>query len=158
LGKLKLNKNTFIHSKLDSELERSKVNEEFEVSDLTKKIINLAIDQKALDTVGFDVQAVSSIAKYIVITSGTSSRHVKGICDNIKNGLENMNINVSRFDGYDEGEWVVLDYDDIIVHIFYEPKRQYFQFDSLMNSAEKLELDDDLMKKVRQFKTGLHAL
>lgn len=121
-------------------------------------IIELALDQKALDTVGFDVHKVSSLAKFIIIASGTSSRHVKGIADKIKDGLEPFDIHPSRTDGYDEGEWVVIDYDDIIVHLFFEPKRQYYEFDALMNGAEKLVLSQELKEQVRQFKTGLHQL
>ena len=131
---------------------------DIEAENLSKKIIELALDQKSLDTVGFNVCNVSNIAKYIIIASGTSSRHVKGIADKIESGLTTIGVTPLRTDGYDLGEWIVMDFEDVIVHLFYEPKRQYYELDALLNGAEKLVLSDDLTKQIRQLKTGLHAL
>ena len=138
-------------SKQDNELE---LNSE----ELAKKVIEFALEQKSLDTVGFDVTKVSNIANFIVIASGTSSRHVKGIADKIESNLVKYNQHPIRTDGYDEGEWIVMDFGDVIVHLFYEPKRQYYELDALMNSAEKLVLNEELTSQIRNLKTGMHSL
>lgn len=125
---------------------------------ITNKVIESALSQKSLDTVAYDVSKISNIARCLIIASGTSFRHVKGICDKIKLELERDNISPTRIDGYEDGEWIVMDFDDIIVHLFFEPKRQYYEFDSLFIGAEKIDLPDDLKSQARQLKTGLHAI
>lgn len=120
--------------------------------------LSAALEQKALDGVIYDVRGKSSIAEFIMIASGTSSRHVKGVADRIKDNLLELGINIQRTDGYEDGEWIVLDYGDVIVHIFYEPKRQEYRFDDLLKKADKLPLPEELFKQVRSLKTGLHNL
>lgn len=143
---------------LDAIHEPSQFNSDQDSEDLAKKIVELCLFQKSLDTVAYDVSSVSNIAKIVIIASGTSNRHVKGISDKIMSGLKDIHTEPSRIDGYDDGEWIVLDYDDVIVHLFFEPKRQYYEFDSLFIGAEKIELPEVLRTKARQFKTGLHAI
>ncbi len=131
---------------------------EISAEDLSNRIIELALTQKSLDAVGYDVREISSIAKFIIVISGTSTRHVKGIADKLKLGTLQFGLAPTRVDGYESGDWIILDYDDVIAHVFFEPQRQYYQFDSLLDGAPKLELSDELKKQQRQFKTGLHSL
>jgi len=117
-----------------------------------------ALSQKALDAVIYDVRGKSSITDYIMIASGTSGRHVKGISDRVNETLSSLGQSCQHTDGYEEGEWVVLDYGDVIIHIFYEPKRQEYRFDELLKSSEKLPLPEELYRQVRSLKTGMHDL
>lgn len=115
-----------------------------------------AVDQKGLDVRGLDISANSDIADFFVIISGTSERHVKGIADKIKQALAQAGEEVLAVNGYEQGEWIVLDYGDLIVHIFHEPLRQYYGLDELWNSrAQNLKPDPELAKHIEQLRTGI---
>ncbi len=125
---------------------------------LTETALEFVLELKALDAVVYDVRESSSIADYIIVASGTSGRHVKGIVDNVKEKLSSRNISPDRIEGDQDGEWVVMDYSNVIIHIFFEPKRQYFKLDELFKDQKKMELKDHLNTQVRALKTGMHSL
>ena len=113
-----------------------------------------AVDQKGLDVRGLELD--SDIADYFVIVSGTSERHVKGIADRIKKSLEEAGEPVHRINGYEQGEWVLLDYGDLVVHVFYEPMRQHYGLDDLWSDKSILiEPDEELQKNMRKLRTGI---
>lgn len=116
--------------------------------------LRAAVNQKSLDVRSLDLRGVSTIADYFVIASGTSERHVKGIADRIKLELLKENLKPVNVDGYETAEWIVLDYHDFIVHIFFEPTRQVYDFDKLWNKAKVVELPEELEESVRKLRTG----
>ena len=98
--------------------------------ELMKSTIESIIDQnKGHDIVTFDVQNKTIIAKHIIIASGDSSRHVKALAEHvIKNLKQYDKISV---EGMDEGNWVVLSFQDIMVHIFRPEVREYYKIEEL---------------------------
>lgn len=124
---------------------------------IAKLAITAAIDQKGLDVRTLDMRAVSDIADYFVIISSTSERHAKGIADKIMAKLRERGEKTICTDGYDKAEWILLDYGSVVVHIFYEPKRQYYSFDELWKDAIELELDPELAQQAKKFRTGMHG-
>ena len=120
-------------------------------------IAEVAIGQKALDVSILKLGNLTDIADYFIIASGTSDRHVKGIADKITIDLENRfgetPISVS---GYEHGEWVLLDYGDYVVHVFYEPTRQFYNLDDLWKEAERVPLPPEVEKVARALRTGLY--
>lgn len=116
--------------------------------------LHAAVDQKSLDVRSLDLRGVSSIADSFVIVSGTSERHVKGIADKIKVELAKHGLKPTHVDGYENAEWIVLDYLDMIVHVFFEPVRQAFDFDKLWDKAKPLELPNELEEAVHKLRTG----
>ena len=116
--------------------------------------IQAAIDQKALDVKGIDVSKVCDFADCFVIASGTSKRHVKAVSDKIVDKLKSQGHQTLSITGADIGEWVVLDFGDLVVHVFYEPTRQYFEFDELWSKGSQLELEDSLKEQMRMLRTG----
>jgi len=125
---------------------------------LVEEALKKALDQKALDAVVFDLSRSYSIAERIMLVSGTSPRHVKGICDKILEGLNQKGVKAERMDGYNSGEWVVIDYANLIVHAFYEPTRQYYALDGLLSENPKIKFDKEIETQIRSFKTGLHPI
>lgn len=117
--------------------------------------VTAAIDQKGLDVRSLDMRSVSDIADYFIITSATSERHAKGIADKIMTKLSEAGERTICTDGYDKAEWILLDYGSVVIHIFFEPKRQYYCFDELWKSAREMELDPELAKQAKKFKTGI---
>ena len=115
-----------------------------------------ALDQKALDVRGLDISR-SDIADYFVICSGTSERHVRGIADRVKQELEKAGEHPVSNNGYEEGQWVILDYVDLVVHIFYEPMRQHYGLDELWRSrAREIQPTAELLQHIRMLKTGIN--
>jgi ribosome-associated protein len=103
------------------------------------KCAELAFDKKAFDIHALDISKVSSIADFMVIISGASDRQVKAITDSIRIGLKKFG-KVNDVEGESEGKWVVMDYGDVLVHIFHEPLRSYYDLDGLWRMAPELEL------------------
>lgn len=125
---------------------------------IVEEALKKCLDQKALDAVVFDLSRAFSIAERIMLVSGTSPRHVKGISDKVLEGLNQLGIKAERMDGYNSGEWIVIDYANLIVHVFYEPTRQYYALDSLLSHHPKVKFDKEIETQIRSFKTGLHPI
>ncbi len=112
--------------------------------DLQKKasrIVELALDKKAEYPVVIDISRLSAISDYLILLSGTSARHVQTISKAIRENLKKRRLSPLSTEGVNEGHWVVLDYDDIIVHIFHEPVREYYDLDGLWAEAPRVELE-----------------
>ena len=99
----------------------------------------LAYDKKAYDIRALDISRVSSIADYLVIISGSSDRQNQAIADNIRIGLKKYG-KINDIEGASEGKWIVMDYGDVLVHIFQNDLRRYYDLDGLWNMAPLLEL------------------
>jgi ribosome-associated protein len=99
----------------------------------------LAFDRKAFDIRVVEITKVSSIADFLVIISGGSDRQVQAIADSIRVGLKKYG-KVNDVEGEAEGKWIVMDYGDVLVHIFHDPIRRYYDLDGLWSMAPELEL------------------
>ncbi|BCS56095.1 ribosome silencing factor [Geobacter sp. SVR] len=103
------------------------------------KCAELAFDKKAYDIRALDITRVSTIADYLVIISGSSDRQVQAIADSIRTGLKKYG-KVNDIEGEAEGKWIVMDYGDVLVHIFHDPLRSYYDLDGLWQLASEVEL------------------
>ncbi|MCP4297444.1 MAG: ribosome silencing factor [Proteobacteria bacterium] len=104
-----------------------------ETKRLLNEIIRSAADLKALDIVDIDVEGRSSLAEFIVICHGTSTAHTKGIADRIDQNLKKNKILPLRTEGYEVGEWILIDYNSIIVHLFLEEVRHRYSLEEIFN-------------------------
>ncbi len=102
---------------------------------------------KGLDLVVLQVSKYSSFADYFLICSGKSSRQVQGIADNVEDSLREMGIKPLGVEGKKEGHWVLMDYGDVIVHVFYEPVRYFYDLESLWADASRLHWDEGLQER-----------
>lgn len=98
----------------------------------------VALDHKAEDLILLKVTELSTITDYFVICTGRSSRHVLAIADHIEMSLGKRGIKPLGIEGRQQGHWVLLDYDDVVVHVFYEPVRRFYDLESLWSDAEKI--------------------
>ncbi|MHC1725209.1 MAG: ribosome silencing factor [Syntrophobacteraceae bacterium] len=94
---------------------------------------------KGLDLVVLDVSRFSSFADYFIICSGKSSRQVQGISDNVETNLKAKGLRPLGVEGKSEGHWVLMDYGDVIIHVFYEPVRFFYDLESLWADAPHLQ-------------------
>ena len=90
-------------------------------------------DDKALDIKIIDLTNQSAIADYLVIASGTSSAHVKGMADKLKDRLNGRGLKNIKTEGGTTGDWVVLDAGDIVVHLFRPEVREFYNIEKMWN-------------------------
>lgn len=107
---------------------------------LLSQILNLAIDKKAGRIVIFDVRGLSSLTDFFMICHGTSETQVKAIVDNIRKGTENK---PRHLEGYENQNWILLDYFDIVVHVFKKDERDYYGLERLWADAPMKEINDE---------------
>ena len=107
---------------------------------LLSQILNLAIDKKAGRIVIFDVRGLSSLTDFFMICHGTSEAQVKAIVDNIRKGTENK---PRHLEGYENQNWILLDYFDIVVHVFKKDERDYYELERLWADAPIKEINDE---------------
>ncbi|MEZ5358176.1 MAG: ribosome silencing factor [Candidatus Zixiibacteriota bacterium] len=101
----------------------------------------LALSKKAFDIVILNMKKISSVCDYFVICSGSVDVHVKAITDAVERGLRDQGVRVSHREGLEGASWILLDYFDVVVHIFTEDARQFYALDKLWGDApfEKIE-------------------
>jgi len=122
--------------------------------DIALMALEAAVELRSLDPVALYISPYSSVGDYFVISSGTSQRHVQGVADNIREKLAEEGATLLRSSGYESGEWIILDYGDVVVHIFYEPSRHYYKLDELWSDAPCLELQGRLKDEAKKLRTG----
>ena len=111
-----------------------------------------ALEKKACDLVVMEVREVTSIADYFIICSGRSDRQVKSIAQ----GIEENQAGVSpqSVEGANRGHWVLMDFSDVIVHIFYEPVREFYDLEGLWGDAPRVDLPEPYFTLAEQFQTA----
>lgn len=109
--------------------------------ELANTCAQIATDAKAEDLIVLDVTGISSFADYFVIMNGRSTRHVQGIAESIENQLRTKRIKATHAEGLQEGMWVLLDFDDVVIHIFYHEQRSFYNLEGLWHDAKKVEIE-----------------
>ena len=95
------------------------------------QICTVLYDKKALDIVAIHVADKTVVADWFVIASGRVPAQVKALCDELEEKAASFGLALRRKEGYAEGRWIVLDYADILVHLFYPEERQYYNMERL---------------------------
>lgn len=103
----------------------------------------VAEDKKAFDVVILDLKEYSSITDYFMICSGNSTRQVQAIADGIDGILRKKGIRPFGIEGHNEARWILMDYGDLIIHIFYEETRKFYDLERLWDSAPRVKLEDN---------------
>ena len=109
--------------------------------ELAKACARIALDAKAEDLIILDVQGIVSFTDYFVIMNGRSTRHVQGLAEAIEGEFRSKLIKASHAEGLQEGMWVLLDFDDVIIHIFYYDQRKFYNLEGLWHDARRIELE-----------------
>ena len=102
------------------------------------RYIEAASGKKALNLIVLDVRDLTSIADVFIICSGRSNRQVNAIADSIVAKLKKHKIKPLSVEGTGEGHWVLLDYGHVIIHVFYEPVREFFDLEGLWADAKRI--------------------
>ena len=105
------------------------------ILDLKDIIIKTLDLNKAHDIVSIDLKDKSSIADYMIIASGTSSRHIQSLSEQMLEKLKNFGVKDSKIEGKDSSEWKQVDGIDVIVHIFDKSEREYYELERIWGDA-----------------------
>ena len=101
------------------------------ISDLKKIIIKTLDSNKAEDIISIDLKDKSSIAEYMIIASGTSSRHIQSLSEQVLEELKDNGLKDSKIEGKDSNEWKLVDGIDLIIHIFHPEKRKFYELEKI---------------------------
>ncbi|KEO61025.1 ribosome silencing factor [Thioclava indica] len=114
--------------------------------EILARVISSLEDDKAEDIVTIDLRGRSSIGDYMVICSGRSSRQVGAIAENLSERLKQDFGRICKVEGKDQGDWVLLDSADVIVHVFRPEVREFYQLEKMWMSpsVDSVLLDDDV--------------
>lgn len=104
--------------------------------------VDAAFGKKAKKVVVLDVSKLTSIADIFIICSGSSSRQVTAIADFMQRTLKGNGIKPLATEGIKEGHWAILDYGDVIIHIFYEPIREFYDLEGLWSDAKRITINN----------------
>ncbi|WP_026841136.1 ribosome silencing factor [Citrifermentans bremense] len=108
------------------------------------KCAAFALDKKALDVKVLEIKKISSIADYLVLATGRSDRQVMAMADSVKQGMKPFDRPIDM-EGYEQGRWVVIDYGDVIVHLFLEEVRKIYNLDELWQRAPQIEIPEEYL-------------
>jgi ribosome-associated protein len=124
-------------------------------SELKKQVsaaIQACLEKKAEELTILEMEKGSALTDYFVLCSGTNPRQVQAIVDEVEIQLKRAGIRPNNIEGYNNAEWVLMDYVDFVVHVFSEKARKFYDLERLWKSAKRLE-PSDLKAKPRARKT-----
>lgn len=101
-----------------------------------------ALDTKAEELVILDVRGLTTFTEYFVIMNGKSTRHVQALAEAIEGRLRSKRIKASKAEGLQEGMWILLDFEDVVVHVFYHEQRKFYDIEGLWSEAKTVELEE----------------
>lgn len=117
------------------------------MKDKVLKIVELAEEVKAEDIVVLDLRKICNFCDYFVICTGTSSTHIQAIADQINSRLRDSGFKANAQEGYQSSRWVVLDYASVMVHVFDQEAREFYDLENLWAKAKKIDLNKKEIKK-----------
>ena len=103
--------------------------------------VNIILERKTVDPVLFKVAALTSITDYFLIASGTSSRQVQAIAQHLRRRMKEEGFTIYGIEGEKDGHWILLDYNDVVIHLFYQPIREFYDLEGLWVEAPRIEID-----------------
>lgn len=116
---------------------------EHPVPEAVERAVRAALDRKAVDLVLLDLHGVASFTGYFLLCTGLSARQVQAISDAVEEQLARHSILPDHVEGYEHGEWVLLDYVDFIVHVLSARARDYYDLERLWRQAARLPVAGD---------------
>jgi ribosome-associated protein len=107
------------------------------------KAVKAALDKKATDVVVLDLRNTPAFTDFFVLCSGNSTRQVKAIADAVEEALKAAKIRPAHTEGYDKGEWILMDYFSFIVHVFSPQMRLFYSLERLWGDAERIDVTEE---------------
>jgi ribosome-associated protein len=109
--------------------------------DLARQAAAFCHDLKAQDVVVLDLHGVTDVTDYFVIASGTSDTHVRSVAERVMEGMRQSGNPVLHVEGLQQGRWVLLDFVDVVVHVFHPTMRAFYQLERLWSDARPIAVE-----------------
>jgi len=118
--------------------------------DKAKLCLKIIKERKAIDPVLFNVSKLTTVTDYFLIASGNSSRQVQAITRHLQKRMREEGFRPLGVEGEREGHWVLMDYGDVVVQLFYKPVREFYDLESLWIEAPRVNLDDEDLQVIEK--------
>lgn len=110
-------------------------------------IIKALDSKRAEDIQLIGIKDLTIVADYFVIANGTSNTQTKALADEVEFKMKELGVQPLRVEGYQGSTWIILDYGDIVVHVFYKETRSYYNLERLWSDGEQVNIDNYLIKE-----------
>lgn len=108
--------------------------------EMVQTAVKLLDAKKAKDVVALEISKLTTLGDYFVIASGSSPTQVKTMSDAVEEGLSALGLEPRRIEGYQGGAWIVLDYYEVIIHLFLDEQREFYGLERLWADAPRVQL------------------
>jgi ribosome-associated protein len=125
------------------------------VDSLTKTlaVVEAALEKKAYDLRVVQIEHLSSIAEYFVIATGRSDVQVQAIARGVEERMDREGERALAVEGVQRAHWIVLDYDDVVIHVFFEPTRDFYRLESNWSDTQEVPLPEPFLSQVRELRS-----
>jgi len=113
-----------------------------------EELLKAALSKKAFNPVLMDLRHITTLADYFLIMSGSSAKHVTAVAQNIMEHAKRLQIQRFSSEGIQQGNWALMDYGDVIVHVFQPSVREFYDLEGLWSEAPRVEFSGDLAGEV----------
>lgn len=130
-----------------------------QIDERTKALlcVRFALEKKAYDLALMEVGQLTSLADFFLVCTGRSDTQVQAIAQGIEENLRRLGLRSLAIEGYPAGQWVVLDYGDVVVHIFYEPVREFYDLERLWARAPRVRLPEPYQSQAQDLRLSGEA-
>lgn len=108
--------------------------------ELASKIVKILDSKKGMDIAGIDIRQLTTIGDYFILVTGTSSPHVKALAEEVEDTLSKEGIEPRRIEGAQSAVWILMDYQDVILHVFTKETREFYNIERLWADAPRMDL------------------
>ena len=108
--------------------------------ELAKEAVKILDNKKAFELKAIGIKDISVLTDYFVFATGTSNTHVKALADDLEFELKKIGVEPQHIEGYRSNSWILMDYGNVIVHIFTKESRQFYDLDRLWQDGESVDL------------------
>ncbi|HZK27486.1 MAG TPA: ribosome silencing factor [Thermoclostridium sp.] len=115
-----------------------------EIGEIYDEIIKALGDKKARNIKVIDIQELTTIATHFFICSGTSTTHIKALADEVEFKLKEKGVFPLRHEGYNSARWILIDYGDIVIHIFHEEDREFYNLERLWQDGKAINIEVEM--------------
>ncbi|MGO9266906.1 MAG: ribosome silencing factor [Candidatus Binataceae bacterium] len=119
----------------------------------TLAVVEAALEKKAYDLRVVQIEHLSSIAEYFVIATGRSDVQVQAIARGVEERMDREGERALAVEGVQRAHWIVLDYDDVVIHVFFEPTRDFYRLESNWSDTQEIPLPEPFLSQVRELRS-----
>ncbi len=109
---------------------------------ITKIAFDALEDKKGVNIKVIDISSISILADYFIIAGGTNENQVKALADNVEEKLAEVELMPKQIEGYDNANWILMDYQDVIIHIFNEQDRLFFDLERIWSDGQLVDVKE----------------